>query len=560
MTTKRTGYGSGPAKARTDEQLRDVWLTWERLNYEYRAAGEALGINEKTVRRCIDEARTRLKLKERPLGTLKGLRATKMPLPKKGKIKRYIFTCLQNNTKVNAAVWASLKNLAEFYDAEIHVSTFTYAPTGSSKRGAKDAGNFGNNPKDRWYDLDDEPSYYSDGFLQIAPGLVWCGHSNRLPTAADPLTGTDSINGRNSGVWPHTTIQMRPVPTMHGDATKFNWTTGTIGLKNYLQKFSGQRGEFHHAYGGLLVEVCADGAWFCRQLNADSEGLIYDVDGIVSDAEGVWQNDQGAEALVGGDIHRAKLNSIASECTFGEGRMVDNLKPKLFVYHDLFDSEARRHWSRKNPHERFRVFIQGRDSVENEIRDAGTYLVETARPWMKQLVIKSNHDADLDRFLRETDWRDDMVNAELYLRLNSAVLRGIKLGAPIDVLAWAIRELVPGVTAEFNPKDKSYVVCKKFGGGIELGLHGDEGPNGAPGTPRNLGKIGRKIVIGDKHAPGIWDGCYVSGVLGELDQGYNSGPSGWAHANVVVWPNGKRQVLLMWDGAYSAEDYLANVA
>lgn len=557
MTAKRTGYGSGPAKARTNEQLRDVWLTWERNGYVYKAAAEALGIDEKTVRRCVDEARTRLKLKERRLGDAKGLRAEKVALPKKGRVNRFILTCLQNNTKLHKPTWETLNQLAGYYGAEIKVSTFTYAPTGSSKRGARDAGNFGNNPKDRWYDIDEE--FISDEFLQLAPGLVWCGHSNRLPTAVNPLSGVESINGRNSGVWPHTTIQMRPVPTMHGDATKFNWTTGTIGLKNYLQTFSGQRGEFHHAYGALLVEVCSDGAWFCRQLNADSEGTIYDLD-IYATPDGVWANEEGCEALVGGDIHRAKLDDVASECTFGEGRMVDVLKPKLFVYHDLFDSNARRHWNRKNPHERFKVYVAGQDSVLDEVQQAGRYLLQTQRPWMKQLVIKSNHDADLDRFLRETDWRDDLVNAEFYLEMNRAVLRGIRIGAPIDVLAWAIKQYVPEVTAEFNPKDKSYVVCKKNGGGIELGLHGDEGPNGAPGTPGNLGKIGRKIVIGDKHAPGIWDGCYVSGVLGSLEQGYNSGPSGWAHANVPVYPNGKRQVLLMWDGAYSADDYLAHVA
>lgn len=558
MAARRTGYGSGPAKARTDEQLRDVWLTWERLNYVNKHAAEALGINEKTVARCIEEARRRLKLKERPLGSLKGLRATKLALPKKGEIKRYIFTCIQNNTKKHAAAWAAMLNLAKHYAAEIKVSTFTYAPTGSSKRGTKDGGSFGNSPKDRWYDIEDE--YISDAFEQVAPGLVWCGHSNRLPTAANPLAGVESINGRASGIWPHTTIQMRPVATMRGHATKFNFTTGTIGQKNYLQKFSGQRAEFHHSYGGLLVEVTSDGTWFSRQLNADSEGRIFDIGCIYADADGVRQNLEGAEAIVFGDIHRRKLSKRAHECTFGKGRMVDKEKPKLGVYHDLFDGEARRHWSRNNPHERFRVYVQGRDSVEDEVRQAGEYLVETERPWMEQIVIKSNHDADLDRFLRETDWRDDMVNAEFYLRLNSAVLRGIKLGAPIDVLAWAIKDLVPQVKARFNPLDNSIVICPKFGGGIELGLHGDQGANGARGTPGGLANIGRKIVIGDKHTPGIWDGCYVTGVLGDLDQGYNTGPSAWAHANVIVYPNGKRQVLLIWKGAYSAEDYLANVA
>ena len=537
----------------SDEVLRDTWLTYERNGYVYEATAEALGLNVKTVVARVKQAQQRLGVEKRTLGSEKGLRAAPLPLPKKGSIKRYIFTCLQNNTRVNRRVWESLVNMAEYYDAEIKVSTFTYTPQdgGSVKRG-QDKMKFGHKVEDRWYDIDTK--YISDEFEQIAPGLVWCGHSNRLPTAANPLAGVESINGRNSGIWPHTTIQMRPVATMHGDAAKFNWTTGTIGMKNYMQKFAGQRGEFHHAYGGLLVEVTSDGAWWVRQLNADSEGVIYDLD-VYADPTGVYYHD-GVEAIVLGDIHVAKLDLDASDATFGKGRMVDTLKPKLAVYHDLLDFESRRHHSRKDPHERFRVYVEHRDSVVNEIKLAGEYLDMTARPWMKQLVIRSNHDRDFDRWLRETDWRDDLVNAEFYLDANRAVLNAIRKRQQFNVFEWAVKHLGYAKNAMFNPLDKSYVICKRYGGGIELGLHGDEGPNGSRGTPGNLSKIGRKIVIGDKHAPGIWDGCYVAGVTGSLEQGYNTGPSSWAHAHVVVYPNGKRQVIVFWLGAYSAQDHL----
>lgn len=541
----------------TDELLRDTWLTYERLGYVYEAAAEALGINVKTVKSHVKAAQERLKVARRSLGTAKGFRPAKLKLPSHGSVRRIIFTCIQNNTLKNEKVWASLKHMAEYYDAEIWVSTFTYAPQdGGSVKRHQDKKKFGYKVADRWYDIEDE--YINDNLVQIAPGLVWCGHSNRLPTASDPLASTDSMNGRNSGVWPHTTIQMRPVATMHGDATKFNFTTGTIGQKNYMNKFAGHRAEFHHAFGGLLVEITHDGAWFPRQLNADSEGTIYDLD-VYSTPDGVFVNEEGLEALVLGDIHRAKLDEVISEATFGEGRMVDRLKPKRAIYHDLLDFESRRHHSRKDPHERFRVYVQGCDSVIGEVRQAGEYLKETSRPWMEQIVIRSNHDADLDRWLKDTDWRDDMPNAEFYLDLNRAVLAHIRAGKYLNVFEWAVNYTVTGVKAKFNPLDNSIVVCKKYGGGIELGLHGDQGANGARGTPDGLAKIGRKIVIGDKHAPGIWDGCYVAGVTGKLEQGYNTGPSGWAAAHVPVYPNGKRQVILFWKGAYCADDYLENV-
>lgn len=44
-----------------------------------------------------------------------------------------------------------------------------------------------------------------------------------------------------------------------------------------------------------------------------------------------------------------------------------------------------------------------------------------------------------------------------------------------------------------------------------------------------------------------------AGVSGKLFQGYNVGPTTWAHAHVVLYPNGNRAMILMVaDGRYRA--------
>src|SRR5690606_16274522 len=151
----------------------------------------------------------------------------------------------QNNTALHEPTWASLIQLANYYDAEIKISRFTYSgrDDGSEKPDTEKKETMGFKTKDRWNDPRILPSL-SDEFEQLAPGLVWCGHFNTLPTASDPLRGKDSLNGRASGVFPHTRIEMRPIATAAGEATKFNWTTGAVTLRNYIQKNAGITAEF----------------------------------------------------------------------------------------------------------------------------------------------------------------------------------------------------------------------------------------------------------------------------------------------------------------------------
>jgi hypothetical protein len=64
--------------------------------------------------------------------------------------------------------------------------------------------------------------------------------------------------------------------------------------------------------------------------------------------------------------------------------------------------------------------------------------------------------------------------------------------------------------------------------------------------------MGRKANIGDKHSAGIYDGLYVAGIMGALDQGYNSGPGSWSQSNILTYPNGKRAIQTIYDGKVRA--------
>lgn len=552
-------------QATTDAELADTWSVYERYNYNKAAAAEALGITHSAIARRIKQAQHKLGFERKSLGVTHAGRASAVALPKKGEVKRYILTCAQNNTALHDPTWASLIELSKYYDAEIKISTFTYCgmQDGSEKRGTEKKEGMGYKIKDRWYD----PrilAYISDEFEQLAPGLVWCGHSNTLPTATDPLSRVDSLNGRASGVWPHTRIECRPIATAAGEATKFNFTTGAVTLRNYVQKKSGIIAEFYHCFGALLVEVDSEGNWYPRQLNADSEGNIYDLD-VLATPTGVYDwidpKKGGVEGLAYGDIHRQKIDMVAKEATWGKGGLVDLLKPKKQIFHDLLNFGPSHH-NRRDPHVMYALFRRGENIVFDEIRGDSEFLNECDRPYTDEmLIVDSNHHRHYDRFLKEVDWRDDLSNARTILQTNEAWLDAIDEGREDDFLAYeftmrkfGVSDKVFFMNATSEDEQKlSRILCPASGGGIEVGAHhGDKGPNGAKGTSKNLSKLGRKNVIGDKHSPGIYGGTYVTGLTGKQRQGYNIGPGSWALAHVAIYPNGKRQLLIGWKGRFFA--------
>lgn len=473
-------------------------------------------------------------------------------LPKRDEVTRYILTSAQNNTHVHPPVWENLKALADYFEADIYVGTFTYNKNAYSELSVK-RGKSKTRETKLWYDPEILP-HIVDERVELAPNLHWCGEMNILPTAVDPLNGFETYTHRSSGIFPSVKFAMRSIPGgTKNDSTKFNYTTGCVTQRNYVQKRAGLRAEHHHGYGGLIVEVNADGSWWVRQLNASTDGTIYDLDLVVEDGE-VYQSD-GVAAISWGDVHELMLDREVRDANWGHKGMLDTLRPRQQFIHDVLLGSVTNHWEAKNPHSKFRRFAQGGgfSSLEEELIQAGSFLEDIGRAFCETVVVDSNHDRPwIERWLQNPDGQDSPKNMILWHKLNAALLEAIQddphTAHPINVLQYAIQEiydLANDVT--FLKEDESRVVA-----GIECGQHGHLGPNGSRGTPRNLSKLGRRANVGHYHSAGIWDGLYAAGSSARLDLTYNSGPSSWSNSHVVTYPNGKRTVVTVWQGKWRA--------
>lgn len=479
-------------------------------------------------------------------GTIGGRTKQVRPLPPEGKVNRYILTSAQNNTHVYEDVWLNVLALASHYDAELLVGTYTYNKSAygqkAIKRGAKV-----DTEQRVWYDPQ-VVEHICDERVQLAPHLVWCGELNILPTSMHPLSQMEAYNGRDSNIAPHAKYAMSGVAGLTGEGTKHNYTTGTVTQRNYIQKRIGILSEQYHGYGALLVEVCSDGAWFVRQLQATEDGAIRDL--TLKAEGGVVTDGHPVEAISWGDVHVRVADPEVRRLAWGKGGMLDVLRPRYQVVHDILDQRARNHHEAKDPVAQFRKWKTGEECVAGEVREVVEWLCDEAvRPWCQTIVAPSNHHEALERWIKEADWKKDPVNAEFYLEAAQALLRGTS-----DVFRWACGRSVRNedefsrmATVRFLETDEPFVVA-----GVELGQHGHMGINGARGNGKSFSKLGRPATTAHEHTAMIHLWNWVVGTCTRLRVGYNRGPSNWSHTQGIQYPEGTRTLVTMWHGRWRA--------
>jgi hypothetical protein len=468
---------------------------------------------------------------------------------------RYVLTSAQNNTHVHAPFLANLEAFADYVGARIMVARFSYDLTAYGKKAVKPGRDAGSaTDAELWYDpsiaeyVCDDPARHGSCRWQLAPDLLWCAELNILPTAVRPLSGLETYSGPASGVFPHAKISVESVPVIGDRPPKFVYTTGAVTQRNYVQKKAGIKAEFHHAFGALLVEVdLKSGAWWARQLNADSDGSFYDLTTRV--ANGSVSHGHRVLALQPGDVHASEIDPQVADVLWSDGGALDMLHPDFQLVHDTFSHRNRSHHEAKSFEARFSKWAAGElhDSVAAEVKVTAALLQRACRPWTATVVVSSNHDRHLERWLDQSDFKDDLPNAEFFLEAQLARVGALKRGKQWCALEWAIhREGNMPDTLAFLARDASLKIGPP-GHEVECGSHGDEGPNGSRGSAASLARVPTRMNIGHSHSACIREGVVQAGVCARRLP-YSHGPSSWSITHIVTYQNGRRALLTQRDG------------
>jgi hypothetical protein len=462
-------------------------------------------------------------------------------------VQYFILSGAQDMTKVHTPFLMNLEAYAKKLRGTLMISGFTY-----SKRLFEEHDKIVS-----WYDPAIVP-YLMQQRVNIGPGLTFCGEMNTLPTAVQPLSGFESYTRDRWGIFPHPKVHLRSIPTAKADDVKMILTTGSVTLPNYVQKKAGIKAEFTHEVGAVIVELMPNGTFFVRHLLADEDGSFYDLNKLVANGKVVEVQDH-IEGVTWGDVHREKFDPVISGAIWGTDQppafepMLDFLKPRHQFLHDVIDFTPRNHHNIKDPHFIYKMHVQGSESVEETLRDTASFVQAVLRPGTKTVIVESNHDLALLRWLKSADYREDPVNARFFLKMQNRIYDAIFEGDDkFQPLPWVLKEMADLEDVVFLSEDDSFIIA----GGIECGMHGHNGSGGRPGTATQFSKMGKRSNTAHTHSAAIWDGAYVAGVSGDLDMGYNKGLSPWSHSHVLTYVNGKRTILTQHrDGVYCAEAY-----
>jgi hypothetical protein len=466
-----------------------------------------------------------LNLREKPKET----NSTDLTEAKSRKLetKKYrIFTCAQNATNVNDAVWTSLLKYVDYLEAtggcSLHVIPFLYHnPT-----------SIANSPEDQWWTR--RVLQYLDLVRhEVHDNVVVMADIRTQPTAEDPVSNVQVLSGAKTCIFAHTKQQMLPIPVLEGQHRKMAYTTGAVTAENYTPTIAGKKGEFHHQYGFVIVEHDDNGACYVRQVPMRADGTFCDLIHMCDPINGVTPNRE-AVALVLGDLHVGEHDQQAVEAVLPLAQMVDC---KYLVLHDLFNGASVNPHEKNNPFVRAERFTAGETDMQEEIMTVIDYLT-----WLKinflgsQIVtVRSNHDDMLDRYLASEDWRKDVQNSKAYMRYALAILEG---KAPKGVIPYVIREEHPdvvclGLDESFQP------------GVYELAHHGHIGANGSKGSYKQFARLSAKTIIGHSHAPVRHHGCIQVGTSTRLRVKYNVGASNWRHAHAIEHSCGTAQHIVL---------------
>lgn len=487
-----------------DERMDELTEFFDKSERTTRMWLVKLGFKEK----IIEDSAEFLKAKERKFDKSK---------------KRFIITWAQNDTPVHDNFLQNIKAYAKFINADIHVIAGRYKNPTSV---------FTDKNHDTW--VKEVKPYLDANRHNIHKYVSILSDVKIQPTATNPMSGMEGISGVNSCIFGSPRVHMQVIPALEGYKPKVMWTTGAVTVENYTDSKSGKKGQFHHTLGFVVVEIKDKDKFFARQVTATDNGEFTDL--FYNVQEGKVKKINETSAIVLGDIHIGQLDPVVMKVSMG---LLDKLKPAHTIIHDIFDGYSITHHEINNPIKQYHREIDGTNVLKKEI-DEMILWVEKMKKY-NLVIVRSNHDDFVDRWIMNTDWKKNIKNAREYMEYTQALM---DKKAPNGIIPYIINQKYKNVKT--LGRSDSFIVQN-----WELGIHGDVGSGGSRGSLEQFRKLNTKIVVGHYHTPGRKDGALAVGTSTKLRVGYNQGASSWLHSHVIIHKDGKAQHINIIDGEYT---------
>ena len=450
--------------------------------------------------------------------------------------KKFVITSAQNNCALNQDFYGSLLNYCEMHDAKLLVIPIKY----------------------QTHLFDDVNWEHDDIYtltetVDLFDKLRVLGSIPFNPALVDPLAGIDPMSKGHSLIIGHPQLRMKALAVNSSGDPALLTTTGSITLPNYTQTKQGEKARFNHSFSAIVVESDNE-VFHMRVLNADETGGFYDVDGYYSQYD--YTPLDGVAAIVTGDEHAVFSSPEVAEATYlAKDSMVNVLKPEVIVRHDVLDCYAVSHHHKNNFFTRYAKHATGTDSIERELDITIDYIKRTTPKDVMNIIVSSNHNDHLVKWLNLADPKLEPHNAKIYHMLMWIMLDKMKTDKdgsfsypdPFEEYCRITEPELLEENIEFIGRDISQKILD-----IEISNHGDLGVNGSRGSLQQYSRLSTKCIIGHSHTPGINQGAYQVGTSSKLRLEYNHGPSTWLNTHCIIYKNGKRQLINIIGGRWKA--------
>jgi hypothetical protein len=450
---------------------------------------------------------------------------------------KFVITAVQNNCSVNWDFYQALKNYCEINSAKLLLVPFKHKIPGDAS--------------EMWdrFEVPEEELFRQQ--VRLHPKLRLLGDININPAIENPINGLDYLSKGDSLVIAHAQLAMKTLAVNSVDTPAIITTTGTVTEPRYTRTKQGLKGKFNHSFSAVVIELDGEDYHY-RVLNADENNGFYDVNGYYT--KDSHETDVRAEALITGDEHAMFICPKVKAATYTDvDSIVNTLKPKKLVRHDVLDFFSGSHHHAKSFLTKYAKYEMGTNKIEDELKLTMKHIAETTPSFAENVLVASNHNEHLHQWLDTTNPKDEPWNAKLYHRLMYLMLDAMQPDGnafkyPSAFRLWAENTKFDFPTPKISWLDRnmSYKICD-----IELSNHGDMGINGSRGSATQFARLAHKMVVGHSHSPSIMKGAYTVGTsTGRLE--YARGPSGWMRTHCLIWPNGKRQLINIIGGKWRA--------
>jgi predicted phosphodiesterase len=356
----------------------------------------------------------------------------------------------------------------------------------------------------------------------------------------DPVAGLERLFGIDQSViYSSPKQRLKSVASPSNDLPRVIMTPGSVTRPHKKASKRALISNLDHVMGAIIVEVEGSTIYHFRQTQADRDGSFIDL-GVKYASRGKPEPAK-VSAVIPGDWHTGYTDPAVRSVVV---ELLKKFNPSYLIFHDLFDGiSVNHHIEHKYL---MKALLGAQNSLTAELQVTANELAFFEKLVKKEVVVvKSNHDEFVDRWLDSGGYLTDSTNHIIGLELALAKANGK------DPLEYGVAKYTSLNKTRFLKSDESFKISRKE---IECGMHGHLGVNGARGSTASLEKAYLLSISGHTHSPEIQRGAWVVGTSSYLKLNYNRGPSSWMHTLCIVYENGARQLINVIRGKWQAVD------